>query len=333
MILADKIINLRKKQGWSQEELAVRLDVSRQSVSKWENAASIPDLNKILQMSKLFDVTTDYLLKDEVETEQKLNGEIIVEENFEDSFRRVTMEEMADYLGKVKKAAVHIASGVALCIMSPILLILLAGMSEETGIITENMAAGIGIAVLLILVAVAVGLFLLTGFSLSKYEYLEKEDLDLEYGVAGAVADKKEKFASRYTRNMIIGVLLCIISVIPVVVIGCLDIAEIMEIYAVCVMLFLIAIAVYLFVYANMIQGAFQKLLEEGDYTRGNKRTEKRLEKYDGIYWVLMTAIYLGVSFYTFEWHRTWIIWPVAGVLFAVYRMIIKVIIEKRNIE
>ena len=331
MILADKIINLRKKQGWSQEELAVRLDVSRQSVSKWENATSIPDLNKILQMSKLFDVTTDYLLKDEVETEQKLNGEIIVEENFENSYRKVSMEEMAEYLAKVKKAAIYIGSGVALCIISPILLILLAGMSEEIGTITENMAAGIGIAVLLLLVAVAVGLFLLTGFSLSKYEYLEKEDLDLEYGVAGVVADKKERFASFYTRNMIIGVLLCIISVIPVVVIGCLEMAEIIEIYAICVMLFLIAIAVYLFVYANMIQGAFQKMLEEGDYTRENKRTERRLEKFDGIYWVLMTAIYLAISFYTFEWHRTWIIWPVAGVLFAVYRLTIKVIIEKRK--
>ena len=49
--------------------------------------------------------------------------------------------------------------------------------------------------------------------------------------------------------------------------------AEIMEIHAVCLILFLIAIAVYSFVYENMIQGSFQKLLEEGDYTRENKRT------------------------------------------------------------
>ena len=47
MILADKIAELRKKNGWSQEELAGQLGVSRQSVSKWESAASIPDLDKI----------------------------------------------------------------------------------------------------------------------------------------------------------------------------------------------------------------------------------------------------------------------------------------------
>ena len=65
MIFADKLIALRKKAGWSQEELAEQLGVTRQSVSKWEGAQSVPDIDKILQMSRLFGVTTDYLLKDD----------------------------------------------------------------------------------------------------------------------------------------------------------------------------------------------------------------------------------------------------------------------------
>ena len=67
MILADKIIALRKKSGWSQEQLAEQLDISRQSVSKWESGMSIPDLDKIIKMSNIFGVSTDYLLKDELE--------------------------------------------------------------------------------------------------------------------------------------------------------------------------------------------------------------------------------------------------------------------------
>ena len=51
MVLADKIMRLRKRQGWSQEELASRLNVSRQSVSKWESAMSVPELDKILMLS------------------------------------------------------------------------------------------------------------------------------------------------------------------------------------------------------------------------------------------------------------------------------------------
>ena len=67
MILADKIIDLRKKQGWSQEQLAEQLGVSRQSVSKWESAMSVPDMDKIVKLSNIFGVSTDYLLKDEIE--------------------------------------------------------------------------------------------------------------------------------------------------------------------------------------------------------------------------------------------------------------------------
>lgn len=61
MILADKIINLRKKAGWSQDELAAQLNVTRQSVSKWEGAQSVPDLERIVKLSRIFGVTTDYL--------------------------------------------------------------------------------------------------------------------------------------------------------------------------------------------------------------------------------------------------------------------------------
>ena len=57
MILADKIILLRKKEGWSQEELAEQLGVSRQAVSKWESARSVPDMDKLLTMSRIFGVT------------------------------------------------------------------------------------------------------------------------------------------------------------------------------------------------------------------------------------------------------------------------------------
>lgn len=67
MIFADKLIQLRKRSGWSQEELAEQLRVTRQSVSKWEGGQSIPDLDRLLALSQLFGVSTDYLLKDELE--------------------------------------------------------------------------------------------------------------------------------------------------------------------------------------------------------------------------------------------------------------------------
>ena len=70
MKLAEKIMKHRKKKGWSQEELAEHLNISRQSVSKWQSGASVPDLDKILRLSEIFKVSTDYLLKDEIEEEE-----------------------------------------------------------------------------------------------------------------------------------------------------------------------------------------------------------------------------------------------------------------------
>lgn len=68
MTLAEKIQKLRKENGLSQDQLALELGVSRQSVSKWELGDSMPDIAKILQLADYFQVSTDYLLREEVET-------------------------------------------------------------------------------------------------------------------------------------------------------------------------------------------------------------------------------------------------------------------------
>lgn len=67
MTFADKLIRLRRKNGMSQEELAEKLGVSRQAISKWEGLLSVPDLQNVLKISELFNVSTDYLLKDSIE--------------------------------------------------------------------------------------------------------------------------------------------------------------------------------------------------------------------------------------------------------------------------
>lgn len=72
MKLSDKIIQLRKSNGWSQEDLAEKLNVSRQAISRWEGATAQPDATNILQLSKLFGVTTDYLLNEEYESDNDL---------------------------------------------------------------------------------------------------------------------------------------------------------------------------------------------------------------------------------------------------------------------
>ena len=72
MDIAEKIIKLRKESGWSQEDLAEKLYVSRQAISRWENGTALPDAQNVLQISKLFGVTTDYLLNDDYESDKDI---------------------------------------------------------------------------------------------------------------------------------------------------------------------------------------------------------------------------------------------------------------------
>ena len=136
MILAEKIMEERKKNGWSQEELAEKLSVSRQAVSKWESAQSIPDLQRVIQLSEIFGVSTDYLLKDECETPQPIEGVEPSDKDF--PLKKVSVEDANDFMEVRKKNAPKIAAAVAACIVSPSVLIFLAGLSEaQIGNISE----------------------------------------------------------------------------------------------------------------------------------------------------------------------------------------------------
>lgn len=72
MNISEKLIQLRKSKGMSQEELAGKLDVSRQAISRWETGAALPDANNILALSKIYNITTDYLLNDDYTSDEDL---------------------------------------------------------------------------------------------------------------------------------------------------------------------------------------------------------------------------------------------------------------------
>ena len=331
MILADKIINLRKKNGWSQEELAEKLGVTRQSISKYEGAQSIPDLDKILKLSEIFGVTTDYLIKDELEEEEYAPSQMQENESESDrSVHKVTMEMANEYLQIIDWSAGKTAFATMLCILSPIVLLMLGAMSEMPDYhISENAAAGIGICVLIVLIAIAVTIFILCGMKTKKYEFMEKEDIETVYGVSGMVKEKRDAYHSMYVTQLVIGIACCICSVIPLF--GTLAVSEsdFYMVSAVCMLLALVAIGTYFIVRSATKMNAMNQLLEEEDYTRQKKHENKKMSGPVTVYWLIATAIYLAWSFTTNDWDRTWIIWPVVGVLFPAFYAIVNGIRKK----
>ena len=314
MILADKIINLRKKCGWSQEDLADQLGISRQSVSKWESGMSIPDLEKIVKMSSLFGVSTDYLLKDEIEGE--LPSETMATDD--EVLRPVSLEEANAFMNMVKDAASKMALAISCLILSPIPLLLLGAFAESNPTkYSEDLLGGIGMAVLLLVVIAAVVPLILMGMRLSKYEYLEKEEITLLYGVRGVVEKNKADYEESYNKAIVIGVALCISGVVPLVLAGAFGASDFVCCIFLCVLLCCVSAAVHFFVSLGMVQDSYVKLLQEGDYTPEMKRGGKVIEAIAGIYWCVVTAIFLAWSFLANAWEISWVIWPVAGVLFG----------------
>jgi len=327
MILADKIIENRKKNGWSQEELADKLGVSRQSVSKWESAQAVPDMKKIVLMSELFGVSTDYLLRDEIETAD-ISETSPVDSGLEEAVRSVSMEEASSFLEHNERAASRISTGVMMCILSPVLLIIIGGLAEADLISMSDAAASAGgTAVLIIIVAIAVGLFIREGMRGKPYEFLDNTAIDTEYGVSGMVKERRDGYAETHSRFLIIGIMMCIIGAVPMLIMEMTKYSnntDLLPIAGLAAMMIIVAIGVKLIVLTCIRQGGYDRLLEEGDYTRLNKKAGK----YDGVYWAITVAVYLGWSFVTMRWEFTWIVWPVAGVLFAAYREVMKAIVR-----
>ncbi|MBD5080914.1 MAG: helix-turn-helix transcriptional regulator [Ruminococcaceae bacterium] len=370
MILADKIIKERKKLGLSQEELAEKMNISRQSVSKWESNQSLPEIDKILLMSSIFGVTTDYLLKDDAEPDEahvlstsedvkaeaeeenaNENNSVMVftkgsktltissdnsKENQPQNIKIVTMEQAEDFLSSRNKASKNIAFGTFFCILSIIPLLLLAEASEA-GLVpfSEDTAGAFGLVLMFLILIPAVVLFVYTGSKNSPYEFLEKEPFELEKGVGELVTEHKKAFDSKYTILNILGTVLCMLSPIPLFI-SAVSENEFIQVVCLCITLFIAGIGAVFFVMGGVRNEAVQRLLKEGEYSEAAKSSKGIKGAVGAIYWLVITAIYILMQTLLIDqgadWKNshTWIIWPVAGVLFPVVILICG-IIEKNG--
>ena len=338
MILADKIIRLRKKNGWSQEDLADKMNVSRQAVSKWEGAQTIPDLEKILQLSILFGVTTDYLLKDEIEDVELTN-----DTSSDTTIKKISIEEANAYIEQRKKSSWHIALATFLCILSPITLIVLTMLSElPNAIVTEATASAIGLTVLFAFILCAVPLYIYCGFKNQPYEFLDKNiPFELEYGVKGLVTEKKSAFRPTYIAYNIIATCVCIFSVVPLVLLSFSE-NEILVAAALAFLMIIAGIGASIFIIVGVQNASMQKLLKEGEFTEKEKKRTSVKEAVGYAYWGVLTAIFFIWGFLGndgsgiqgnswISWRYNWIVFVVGGILFPIVMMLCNLIADKNE--
>ncbi|MEG0367489.1 MAG: helix-turn-helix transcriptional regulator, partial [Coprobacillus sp.] len=196
-----KLQDLRKQKGLSQEALAERLSVSRQAVSKWETGEGYPEMDKIILLSDMFEVSLDYLIKDSGDTSEQKNSQ---QGYFMNS------QKIKDYLDFKMKFGFRIGISVAMFILS----VLFPVWCSDTPY--ENY----GIFGMLCVVAVGVGAIIITGISSEKHGELESKNINMSFNDLQNLQEEYNHFKSKFGMSIAIGVGLIILSVAGVILIG-----------------------------------------------------------------------------------------------------------------
>lgn len=281
MTLAEKIMRLRRQRGWSQEELAERLGVSRQAVSKWEGAQSVPEPEKIVQLSDLFGVTTDYLLRDSVVDDGPPPPPAAAK-----TPRQVTPEQAAAYLALRTRASRLIALGVLLCALAP-LPWMVALLPSRGAVVYESAGqspAAWGLPILLALDAAAAALFLCCARKSRPYAFLKKEPFALSPDGEAMARDRRQHCQSAWKKARIIGLGLCALALLPFFLSFFLDGYGACA-AALCAMQALIGLGAALLAAVWVRQSSADTLLHE--------RAAGRKKRLAAIYWLAMEDVIL----------------------------------------
>lgn len=232
--------------------------------------------------------------------------------------RNITMEEVSEYLAYKRKVSKLTAFGVILCIGSIIPLLSLQALVGQNYIDMSNkVATTIGIMSLFGLIAVAVGILLkanLVGIDLDK---TSRNKLHLDDGSKRILAEDLDKYQPIYIQRVTFSVILIILSTLPLIAVSILIDNGWISLWMVNLMLLLIAFGVYVIVPTSNHYNALKDVMEFGNPISEKSKQLKRTEKVAAFYWPLVIASYLGWSLWTMAWGTTWIMWPVAAVLFA----------------
>lgn len=257
MILSEKITELRKKAGLSQEEFGAEIGVSRQAVSKWEMSQTTPDLNKIMKMSKFFGVPIDFLLKDEYDLRflENHNMEYKDIEKGSSETKMIELPEILSYLEIKKKSARNYVISIFLFFISPFAGIIISTFNEPY--------AMLGVIIQLLILVVMAIIIVIALYELSKYKKLFSEENELAYGVRSVVEEKKRGFEHTFFIGIIMGVICLIAFVIPVMAVSAFtDDNNVAIIIASCMMLLIFATGVSIITYVVTVNQGFNKILK-----------------------------------------------------------------------
>ncbi|HHV41617.1 MAG TPA: hypothetical protein GXX72_02050 [Clostridiaceae bacterium] len=238
--------------------------------------------------------------------------------------------DVEKYLLSRSGFAKRITVGVMLCLLSPTLLIGIGGYREQSGVEVTDLQLLPGLIFMFIMVTIAVAIFILTGLGQEKWESLENNIIVLEDSKKSELERVYDNESKGFAVKIVIGVVMIMLAVLTIIVVATLAADNAFHLsLGVIALLTIIALAIPFLIIGGIRRNSLQNLLNVGSYTPEAREANRVVGLFSGPYWILVVATYLTWSFVSGDWRLTWILWPIAGVVFVVLTSIIDVIKKK----
>lgn len=301
MNLGENLQILRKSKGMSQEELAEKLDVSRQAVSKWETGETSPETEKIILICDIFNCSMDTLVKGKITDSDNSNIKIY-----------------DDFMNKFSKG---VSLGVFLILLGVTILLTIIGLVPNEENLEKYVV--IGVAILLIFVVCAVPLFIVLGI---KMDSIQKKYRDIIHAY-NYNEEEIDKFNAKFSIVVALSVAVILIGVIVMILIYGFQLINIKSTLPVAIFMSFVTISVPFLVNAGIIKSKYDKTF----YRYGNgvldKKAEEMIGKWSAVIMLSATIIYFILGFIFNLWQYNWIVFLIGSMFCG----IVSVIFYKEN--
>lgn len=280
----------RRAKGLSQEELADKLNVSRQTIYKWETGVTYPDVDKLCEMARVLDVSTAYLLGEQGAQMQPDAADTVP----------TACTPLCDKAGTVRHFK-GFANVIGLCTMA---ILLGVGLFVAIGGLGGDNAALWGLIPFLAIIFGAVIGYVIAG--IRHDHYLKENSVEISFE-----KEEKQREQRVFTVKIAVGLSLIFLGVLFLILGGVLD-SDRLAVIATAVLLALVGVACYFFITAGIMYDLYM------GKESPKKNHEKKPELYEricGLITLLATAVFLLLGFVWNLWHPAWVAFPIGGIL------------------
>lgn len=248
--------------------------------------------------------------------------------------RFLSQTEVEDLVYNQKRWSKFIGIGVFLILAAVAVLILSGVVLEKVELFNirsmsvniNELSSALPLIPFFILLAAGIGTLIISGLMLEKYEFIEKEEVEISTSTRNWVEKRKESYQLSYVILIVAGVMLCVLSPMVLITIATFTGTDLGGAIGVASLLIMIGIAVYLFVVSGMEMETYQRLLKVGEFSPERKKENKVVSIVAAIVWPLTVVAFLAWSFLGNDWHISWILFPIVGILFGAFAGVVELI-------